>query len=435
MCILLWTLPFCNHPRFKFAFASNRDEFMGREAARADFWDIPSVLKRANTPKQPNRGTCGVGILSGQDLQPSQAVNYVIQETETLPDGQEKTTLVLPTEDVPGTWLGITTHGDLVGLTNYRETMAYLAEKRSPKLSRGKVCGEYLIAMASAHENHYRRQQQQSMVSDNCDSSSSITAATGVPKDRAEQWIRKRAVGWDTEFEGLNLLVVQNAGDQQSVAGNREGSELFVFNETSRSNAAKVAIATSYDSDPLDNSNPTILPGSVVGVSNSVFKRPWTKVDIGVQALEKILNKSIELFGAGSKASLRESAASLIPSPSSNSPSIPSPPSTNDGRPIISNDDQKEIAWLVIQMLTLLRVNTKPFPDDRGEKDVLAKINGLRERVFIPKITLGITDSHDYDYARRSQTVLARNNESTPFLFKNKKARLLFVFVKPFIDS
>ncbi|KAG0017396.1 hypothetical protein BGZ80_008320 [Entomortierella chlamydospora] len=373
MCILLWTLPTSNHPRFKFAFASNRDESITRETSRADFWDVESILNRATNPTKVSTNTAQaepgslpgngnvdgsngdkIGILSGQDKQPAQTENYVFKETETTATGEEKVTLMLSTEDVPGTWLGITTHGDLVGLTNYRETAEYLAQKRPPKLSRGKVCGEFLVTMAAARDGG------------------------AVANDRAEQWIKRRAIGWDTEFEGLNLLVVQNAGEQQCVGGNREGSELTVYN-------------TPENAVISDHPRQSIEPGSVVGVSNSVFKRPWSKVHIGTQALEKTLNESISLFGAGPRASLQAQHRS------------------NTHPHLASDDDTVELAWLVIEMLTLLRVNTKPFPKDISESASL--VLGLRERVFIPLV---------HEYGTRSSTVVlfGRNNRLAVFVEK-----------------
>ncbi|KAF8938583.1 hypothetical protein EDD21DRAFT_440142 [Dissophora ornata] len=373
MCILLWTLPDSNHPRFKFAFASNRDEFMGRETSRAEFWDLDSILKRATRPEHPlgSQSISNVGILSGQDLQPSNAANYIIQETETTATGEEKVALALSTKDVPGTWLGITTSGDLVALTNYRETMEYMAQVRPPKLSRGKVCGEYLITMAAAHDS----------------------SESNVADGRAEQWIKRRAIGWEDEFEGLNLLVLQNTGDQQWVSGNREGSELSIFKKSPEANTSN---------------SQTILPGSVVGVSNSTFSRPWKKVEVGVQALEKTLNNSIRLFGTGHHASLQ------IQSPSESSSSLPeisSPAAEGE----LSKDDKRELAWLVIEMLTLLRVNTKPFPKEDNADSV---VMGLRERVFIPKVTMPET-GHDYGTRSSSLVLFGRDNRLAVYVEKD----------------
>ncbi|GET01781.1 NRDE family protein [Rhizophagus clarus] len=69
MCILFWTLD--NHPKYKFIFAANRDEYLNRPTSYASWW-------------HPN-------ILSGIDLLRS------------------------------GTWLGINRYGNFSALTNYRE--------------------------------------------------------------------------------------------------------------------------------------------------------------------------------------------------------------------------------------------------------------------------------------------------------------------------
>ncbi|KAG0313085.1 hypothetical protein BGZ99_009089 [Dissophora globulifera] len=338
------------------AFASNRDEFMDRTASRADGWDLDTVLKRATRPAAvlgSSPATTTTGIFSGQDLQPSQAKNYIIQETETTAAGEERVVLSLPTEDVPGTWLGITTAGDLVALTNYRETFEYMMQKRAPKLSRGKVCGEYLITMATAHG-----------------------------ENRAEQWMRKRAVGWEDEFEGLNLLVVQSAGEQQCIGSNREGSELSVFTKS----AAAVG-----------KGDQTIVPGSVVGVSNSIFTKPWKKVDVGVHAMEESLNKGLKLFGTGSHASLSSTTVS-----ESNSL-------------LQLDDDTKEMAWMVLELLTLLRVNTIPYPAD--QLDPVSKLMGLRERVFVPKIAFDVGNK---DYGTRSSAVVLFGRDSDLAVYVEK---------------
>ena len=46
-------------------------------------------------------------------------------------DSPNAITLQLSTKDLPGIWLGITTERDLVALTNYRETMEYMAQSRT----------------------------------------------------------------------------------------------------------------------------------------------------------------------------------------------------------------------------------------------------------------------------------------------------------------
>ncbi|KAF9932521.1 hypothetical protein FBU30_007960 [Linnemannia zychae] len=413
MCILLWTLPSSNHPRFKFVLASNRDEYLGRATSRADFWDLDPVLAKSIslinplassdnilTPASDSTSTLPyqspVGIVTGQDLQPSLAINYTIQEylSFSSPDDsqQEQATLSLDTSDIPGTWLGMTTHGDFVGLTNFRETAAYMASKRDPKLSRGKVCGEFLVTMAAAHHKNLEEKanlmenrvetigldQDPANPADDLDTLFKDTLKKTTKKsimknDQAEKWFRKRAVGWENEFEGLNLLVVQNAGDQQCIGGNRLGSEITVF--------------TKPDDFSLVGESRKIQEGSVVGVSNSVFTQPWTKVKNGVAALESVLNQSLALFGIGSNASYSE------PQSEHRQASATTPTTSVD-------DDSREIAWLVIQMLTFLRM-AQPFsPEDSSDASKL--LNGLCERIFIPRIDLG---GPTMEYGTRSSTI------------------------------
>ncbi|KAG0276062.1 hypothetical protein BGZ95_008053 [Linnemannia exigua] len=414
MCILLWTLPSSNHPRFKFALASNRDEFLGRETSRADFWDLDPVLTKAIQQSQPLSSNnvpvpaltephpSPVGVLTGQDLQPSQATNYTIQEVFSFSNQEEQQQqeeqqvgLVLDTKDIPGTWLGMTTHGDFVALTNFRESEAYMAEKRDPKLSRGKVCGEFLVTMAAAH---HMEQQEDDEVGLECAERngagatgaadqivstfrSKNTSENRVKKDQAEKWIRRRAVGWEDEFEGLNLLVVQNAGDQQCVGGNRLGSELTVFN---KSVPTTTTATTSTTTTTTEVGAERIVEGSIVGVSNSVFTQPWAKVTIGAKALECVLNKSIALFGTELHASYKGNTYS------NNSSASP-----------VLEDDTKEIAWLVVQMLTLLRTNTQPFPPEVLTSAPKLAL-GLRERVFIPRVEFG---GPTMEYGTRSSTI------------------------------
>ncbi|KAH8556886.1 NRDE protein-domain-containing protein [Umbelopsis sp. PMI_123] len=96
MCILFWT--YNRHPEFQFIFAGNRDEFLHRPTARAQFWNPPNDF-----------------VLAGRDLSPS------------------------ATDTHDGTWLGITRDGRFAALTNYREKLFV------GKLSRGYLVRDYLI--------------------------------------------------------------------------------------------------------------------------------------------------------------------------------------------------------------------------------------------------------------------------------------------------
>ncbi|KAG2179468.1 hypothetical protein INT44_006314 [Umbelopsis vinacea] len=96
MCILFWSLD--RHPDYQFVFAGNRDEYLHRPTARAQFWDPPHDH-----------------VLAGRDLSPSATATH------------------------DGTWLGFTKDGRFAALTNYRE------ELKVGKLSRGYLVRDYLI--------------------------------------------------------------------------------------------------------------------------------------------------------------------------------------------------------------------------------------------------------------------------------------------------
>ncbi|KAI8328688.1 NRDE protein-domain-containing protein [Choanephora cucurbitarum] len=98
MCILFWTVD--NHPKYRFLFASNRDEFKKRPTTRAHFWESPHQH-----------------ILAGTDLEVH------------LTDPSLKN----------GTWLGITRSGRFSALTNFREQ-----QKHQSSLSRGLLVRDYL---------------------------------------------------------------------------------------------------------------------------------------------------------------------------------------------------------------------------------------------------------------------------------------------------
>ncbi|KAI8882745.1 DUF833-domain-containing protein [Backusella circina FSU 941] len=96
MCILFWTTE--NHPKYRFIFAGNRDEFLDRDTAKADFWNAPHD-----------------NVLAGMDLDPN-----------------------IPLDGKQGTWLGITRQGKFSALTNYRE------HNFKGNRSRGVVVRDYL---------------------------------------------------------------------------------------------------------------------------------------------------------------------------------------------------------------------------------------------------------------------------------------------------
>ncbi|KAK9766106.1 hypothetical protein K7432_005068 [Basidiobolus ranarum] len=114
MCINFWTL---NHPKYKFAFASNRDEFLRRATERAKFWETSR------------------DVLSGVD-----------------------TTYVTSTEPLGGTWLGVNTKGRFISLTNFREPA--LPEIKT-SISRGFLVRDLLLSENPIHEDLIKLKQEE----------------------------------------------------------------------------------------------------------------------------------------------------------------------------------------------------------------------------------------------------------------------------------
>ena len=98
MCLIAFA--WRSHPRYRLVVAANRDEYFGRPAAPAGFWD-----------EQPN-------VLAGRDL------------------------------EAGGTWLGITLDGRFAALTNYRNP----ADKKTGAPSRGALVADFLTGRMSSHE-------------------------------------------------------------------------------------------------------------------------------------------------------------------------------------------------------------------------------------------------------------------------------------------
>jgi uncharacterized protein with NRDE domain len=88
------------HPRYRLIVAANRDEYFGRPAAPAAFWD-----------DHPN-------VLAGRDL------------------------------EAGGTWLGIALNGRFAALTNYRNP----AERKSGAPSRGALVADFLTGATTPEE-------------------------------------------------------------------------------------------------------------------------------------------------------------------------------------------------------------------------------------------------------------------------------------------
>ncbi|KAI9479529.1 NRDE protein-domain-containing protein [Zychaea mexicana] len=108
MCILFWTVD--NHPRYRFIFAANRDEFLDRPTAHAHFWPPPNN-----------------DILAGTDL-----------EAQATPLHN-------------GTWLGITRTGRFAALTNYRE------QKFLGGRSRGALTRDFLFHGSSSVHDYLKQ--------------------------------------------------------------------------------------------------------------------------------------------------------------------------------------------------------------------------------------------------------------------------------------
>lgn len=90
MCLILFA--YRTHPTYPLIVAANRDEFLKRQTAHADYWeDAPHIL-------------------AGRDLEKM------------------------------GTWMGITTTGQFAALTNYRDPN----EKAEGKRSRGELVADFL---------------------------------------------------------------------------------------------------------------------------------------------------------------------------------------------------------------------------------------------------------------------------------------------------
>ena len=91
MCLLIFA--FKVHPKYKLILAANRDEYYDRPTAPADYWN-----------EAPH-------LLAGKDLRAG------------------------------GTWFGITKHGKMAAITNYRDP----ASLKSNAPSRGKIVSNYLL--------------------------------------------------------------------------------------------------------------------------------------------------------------------------------------------------------------------------------------------------------------------------------------------------
>lgn len=92
MCLIFLSLN--DHPKYKLIVVANRDEFYNRQTSPAEYWDDNKK------------------ILAGRDL------------------------------EAGGTWMGITTHGKIAMVTNYRDLKSI--KQNAP--SRGKLVSDYLMS-------------------------------------------------------------------------------------------------------------------------------------------------------------------------------------------------------------------------------------------------------------------------------------------------
>lgn len=99
MCLIAFAVQ--QHPDYPLVLIANRDEFHRRPSAPADFWD---------------QGTEEKEIFAGKDLLAG------------------------------GTWLGISTHGSLAAITNYREGNS----DKQNALSRGQLTSDFLMQSQEA---------------------------------------------------------------------------------------------------------------------------------------------------------------------------------------------------------------------------------------------------------------------------------------------
>ncbi|KAI9299965.1 NRDE protein-domain-containing protein [Cunninghamella echinulata] len=130
MCILFWTVD--NHSKYRFIFAGNRDEFLGRPTSSAHIWE--QQYKRLSTGESYK-------VIGGTDLE--------------FKEGKEDVNDSSTTAKTNGTWLGITTDGRFSALTNYRE---FPNNKKDNNKSRGCLVRDYLIGDVTVNE--YLKQRQ-----------------------------------------------------------------------------------------------------------------------------------------------------------------------------------------------------------------------------------------------------------------------------------
>ena len=102
MCLIVFA--YKSHPKYKFIFAANRDEFYDRPTDQVDFWE-----------EHPE-------LLAGKDLQAG------------------------------GTWMGITKQGRFAAVTNYRD----MKNIKEDAPSRGRLTLDFLINNISA-EKYYQK--------------------------------------------------------------------------------------------------------------------------------------------------------------------------------------------------------------------------------------------------------------------------------------
>ncbi|KAN0064346.1 hypothetical protein ACQY0O_002541 [Thecaphora frezii] len=314
MCVIFWSV---DQPGFDLVVASNRDEYLARET-------LPAVWHR-------------FGSTSSSATDP----------TSSAPS-EERPVLSARDSSGGGTWLGITRNGCFSTLTNFTEAPPTLPAGLDAFRSRGELVRNWLL---------------QASMPEHADSSRG-----GPGADRIRTYLERIGSTLD-QYPGFNLLV-----------GTREPKGVTLGYTTNRTHEGRVLVqrepdvfAAANDSHVLGKEQetaeqrlkclaPTRAPGegatTIEGMSNSVLRDVWSKVDEGK-----------ELF----RAAVARRAEAVEP---------------EDEKDCLQADEQ-----LIEELFDLLWKCSDPPPKDKPE---------LRKSVFIPPLY----DPGPGWYATRTSTVV-----------------------------